>query len=326
MSKIGSTVQRHPIATVLGTSLAASSIWAAKAMLKGPGVINATTSQVPGQITPSQVVINNAPQPPAVVADNTPQPLAVVADNAPQPPAVVAKNAPQSRKSGISYSRRLLEELRQYEEMVEENDGDNIYALDYDEEDITTIHAVLKGPVDSLYRWKFVRLIMKFPSTYPYEPPKVTFVQRFGRRFHPNLYTDGKVCLSILNTWAGPTWQPTLNIDAILRTIQSILDNQPYIHEPNRADDVTYNKFVEYHTWETMLLHLIQMEERPRLHAFMLDSTLERVSSIKRYLKTKAQEEPSPVQLHVAPYMIGTQTVDWKRLAAEMNTFLEDYE
>lgn len=28
-------------------------------------------------------------------------------------------------------------------------------------------------------------------------------------RFNPNLYNCGKVCLSLLGTWSGPSWDPT---------------------------------------------------------------------------------------------------------------------
>ena len=228
----------------------------------------------------------------------------------------------------MSHIRRLKEELKKYHELkVGENDDEKIYALDYDEADITTIHAVIKGPVDSLYKWKFVRLQMKFRHTYPFAPPEVKFIQFNGHRIHPNLYVQGKVCLSILNTWTGPKWQPTLNIDTILRTIQSLLDNEPYVHEPEQRDNTEYNIFVEYHTWRTMFLDLHKnTDERPELQAYMLASTLECASSIKRYMKRNASEQASPFQLHVAPYGIGNQMIDWKALAKQIDTFLKDYE
>ena len=40
---------------------------------------------------------------------------------------------------------------------------------------------------------------------YPFEPPKVLILTVDGRtRINPNLYANGKVCLSILGTWSGP--------------------------------------------------------------------------------------------------------------------------
>ena len=30
-------------------------------------------------------------------------------------------------------------------------------------------------------------------------------------RFNPNLYECGKVCLSLLGTWSGPSWNPAVS-------------------------------------------------------------------------------------------------------------------
>lgn len=37
---------------------------------------------------------------------------------------------------------------------------------------------------------------MKFPKKYPYEPPEFKFTRPL---WHPNIYTDGKLCISILH-------------------------------------------------------------------------------------------------------------------------------
>lgn len=54
-------------------------------------------------------------------------------------------------------------------------------------------------------------------------------------RFNPNLYESGKVCLSLLGTWAGPGWIPNKStLIQILVSIQSlILVEQPYFNEPS---------------------------------------------------------------------------------------------
>lgn len=56
-------------------------------------------------------------------------------------------------------------------------------------------------------------------------------------RFNPNLYADGKVCLSVLNTWSGrpeEKWSPTTcSMLQVLVSIQSlILVTEPYFNEP----------------------------------------------------------------------------------------------
>ena len=50
-------------------------------------------------------------------------------------------------------------------------------------------------------------------------------------RFNPNLYRNGKVCLSILGTWSGPGWSPVQSISSVLLSIQSLMNTKPYHNE-----------------------------------------------------------------------------------------------
>ena len=49
-------------------------------------------------------------------------------------------------------------------------------------------------------------------------------------RFNPNLYAEGKVCLSLLGTWAGPGWDPAIStLSQVLISIQAqIMNEAPY--------------------------------------------------------------------------------------------------
>lgn len=58
-----------------------------------------------------------------------------------------------------------------------------------------------------------------------------------GLRLNPNLYDDGKVCLSLLNTWTGQgseKWMP--NNSTMLQVLVSIqaliLNDKPFFNEP----------------------------------------------------------------------------------------------
>ena len=63
------------------------------------------------------------------------------------------------------------------------------------------------GPENTPYQYGFYLFDIKVPSEYPFKPPIVKFyTQNNKTRFNPNLYINGKVCLSILNTWSGPQW------------------------------------------------------------------------------------------------------------------------
>ena len=61
------------------------------------------------------------------------------------------------------------------------------------------------GPDNTPYSYGFYLFNIFIPEEYPFKPPTVKiYTQNENKtRFNPNLYVNGKVCLSILNTWTG---------------------------------------------------------------------------------------------------------------------------
>jgi ubiquitin-conjugating enzyme E2 O len=58
-----------------------------------------------------------------------------------------------------------------------------------------------------------------------------------GWRINPNLYEEGEVCLSLLNTWTGrgnEVWDPkSSSILQVLVSLQGlVLNSKPYFNEP----------------------------------------------------------------------------------------------
>ncbi|KAH8501571.1 hypothetical protein H0E87_016383 [Populus deltoides] len=65
-----------------------------------------------------------------------------------------------------------------------------------DESDVFEWSVSIMGPPDTLYEGGFFNAIMSFPKNYPNSPPTVRFTSEM---WHPNVYPDGKVCISILH-------------------------------------------------------------------------------------------------------------------------------
>mmetsp|Transcript_15234 Transcript_15234/g.38447 ORF Transcript_15234/g.38447 Transcript_15234/m.38447 type:complete len:267 (-) Transcript_15234:516-1316(-) len=82
---------------------------------------------------------------------------------------------------------------------------------------------------------------------YPFDPPKVKFFHlgKGEQRINPNLYVCGKVCLSILGTWSGPSWTSTMTIESLASSIQSILIQEPLRNEPG-YETVPVSQCMEY--------------------------------------------------------------------------------
>jgi ubiquitin-protein ligase len=107
----------------------------------------------------------------------------------------------------------------------------NIY-YQHDDEDIFKGYAAIIGPKDTPYEDGLYCFDITFPTDYPISPPLVVF-RSFKERINPNLYENGKVCLSILNTWAGEQWSACQSLRSVLNTLVSILTEMPLLNEPH---------------------------------------------------------------------------------------------
>lgn len=86
------------------------------------------------------------------------------------------------------------------------------------------------------------RITLEFPDTYPMNPPKCQFDPAI---FHPNIFSSGAVCLSILS--AEKDWKPSLTVVQILLGIQDLL-GAPNHRDPANgfANNLFMNNRPEY--------------------------------------------------------------------------------
>jgi len=118
-----------------------------------------------------------------------------------------------------------------------------------DDDNLFEWEVAIFGPPGTLYEGGYFKAVMKFPSDYPYSPPSVKFLTKM---WHPNVYENGDVCISILHppiddpqSGEEPSerWNPTQNVRTILLSIISLL-NEPNTFSPANVDaSVMYRKW-----------------------------------------------------------------------------------
>ena len=104
---------------------------------------------------------------------------------------------------------------------------------------------LISGPKDTPYENGLFEFHAYFPVDYPNIAPEVLIhtTDNGKIRFNPNLYANGKVCLSLLGTWSGQEsekWNPkTSTFLQVMISIQSlILVEDPYFNEPGYERDI----------------------------------------------------------------------------------------
>jgi baculoviral IAP repeat-containing protein 6 len=142
-----------------------------------------------------------------------------------------------------------------------------------DETRMDAFRAVIFPPEESPYANGAFFFDILLPPEYPSSPPKVQFLTTGGGRvrFNPNLYDCGKVCLSLLGTWSGPSWDPKeSSLLQVVVSIQAMIlgESNPYVNEPGyesqlntasgKAASDSYNRIQRYNTVKYSMLPAVQ--------------------------------------------------------------------
>ncbi|KAG2298195.1 hypothetical protein Bca4012_009400 [Brassica carinata] len=83
-------------------------------------------------------------------------------------------------------------------------------------EDMFHWQATIMGPIESPYTGGVFLVDINFTQDYPFKPPKVVFKTKV---FHPNVNSNGNICLDILKD----QWSPALTISKVLLSVCSLL-------------------------------------------------------------------------------------------------------
>lgn len=97
------------------------------------------------------------------------------------------------------------------------------------------LSVMIEGPKNTPYEDGLFFFDMQMGRDYPSVPPLCHYISYCSDRLNPNLYEDGKVCVSLLGTWSGrdsEVWSPLSTILQVIVSIQGlILVPEPYFNE-----------------------------------------------------------------------------------------------
>ncbi|KAH8311659.1 hypothetical protein KR044_007401 [Drosophila immigrans] len=103
------------------------------------------------------------------------------------------------------------------------------------EDRMDLMSVMMVGPKRTPYENALFFFDFQMGSDYPKSPPTCHYISYCTERLNPNLYEEGKVCVSLLGTWSGrdtEVWTPQSTMLQVLVSIQGlILVDEPYYNE-----------------------------------------------------------------------------------------------
>jgi ubiquitin-protein ligase len=197
-----------------------------------------------------------------------------------------------------------------------------------DQNHVSCMKVMITGPDDTPYDSGIFIFDVLIPSDYPMNAPKVIFKNTGGKRFNPNLYNCGKVCLSLLGTWSGDSnekWIPSEStLNQIFISIQSqIFIKEPYFNEPGyeremnttegKKKSINYNKRIRVYTMEHAIKDMLKNPETVFKNE-IIDHFKLKKDYINKFLKDWLFSE----------HLSSTEKKRYMNLSNEINTLLNN--
>jgi ubiquitin-conjugating enzyme E2 D/E len=137
----------------------------------------------------------------------------------------------------MSAIRRIQKELKEISDETSDHQN-KIYSVSPVDGNLFIWTGYIFGPTESPYEGGAFKIVIEFPTNYPFKPPKIYFKTKI---YHPNISESGIICLDILKNM----WSPALSIPKVLLSISSLLTdpnpNDPlapevaHIYKSNKA-------------------------------------------------------------------------------------------
>lgn len=139
----------------------------------------------------------------------------------------------------MSYAVKKL--WREYNELSKQDTLPFTVGLE-DESNVFKWVVMIIGPEGTIYEGGTFQAELIFPNNYPNMPPKMKFRSNM---WHPNIYPDGKVCISILHPpeidytnqqeQLSEKWRPILGVKEIILSVLSMI-TAPNLESPANVD------------------------------------------------------------------------------------------
>ncbi|MCJ1282571.1 hypothetical protein MMC26_001895 [Xylographa opegraphella] len=134
---------------------------------------------------------------------------------------------------GVVLTAPLMRRIRKEHKILESSLPEGIWVRTW-EDRLDLLRVLIIGPEETPYSLAPFVLDFHFNGDFPHSPPEAYFHSwtRGLGRINPNLYEDGKVCLSLLGTWPGDSKDESWSDDSTMLQVLVSLMGLVLVKEP----------------------------------------------------------------------------------------------
>lgn len=150
---------------------------------------------------------------------------------------------PKANGGGNKKGRKMAMLILGQQLKALQHDSDGFSVGLEDDSNLFKWTVLINGPPETPYEGGFFNATLEFPEDFPQKPPLMKFTT--PGFWHPNVYKDGKVCISILHEpkedpfnlqeSVDLKWRPILSVEAVIVSVISML-NSPNFGSPANVD------------------------------------------------------------------------------------------
>lgn len=150
--------------------------------------------------------------------------------------------------------KRLAKELKNLDETPPEG-----IKVGVNDDDFSTIYADIEGPAGTPYENGVFRMKLILSNDFPHSPPKGFFLTKI---FHPNISTNGDICVNALKR----DWNPDLGLRHVLMVIRCLLiEPFPESSLNEQAGKMLLDNYEEYARYARLYTGIHAMKPKPKL-------------------------------------------------------------